>query len=105
MAYIYKITNDINDKVYIGKTNLNIKKRFTQHCTDAFKEKNEKRPLYRAMQKYGVEHFHISLIEETDPNEILHNQTDVILARPTQYHHNCNIQHRLLQCQKPILLK
>lgn len=31
-----------------------------------------------------------SLIEETDPNEILHNQTDVMLARPTQYHHNCN---------------
>jgi len=31
-----------------------------------------------------------NLIEETDPNEILHNQTDVMLARPTQYHHNCN---------------
>ena len=31
-----------------------------------------------------------NLIEETDPNEILHNQTDVLVARPTQYHHNCN---------------
>ncbi|MBE7707455.1 MAG: hypothetical protein E7Z88_01985 [Cyanobacteria bacterium SIG27] len=31
-----------------------------------------------------------NLIEETDPNEILHNMTDVLLARPTQYHHNCN---------------
>ncbi len=31
-----------------------------------------------------------NLIEETDPNEILHNQTDVIIGRPTQYHHNCN---------------
>ena len=28
--------------------------------------------------------------EETDPNEILHNQTDVMLARPTQFHHNDN---------------
>ena len=31
-----------------------------------------------------------NLIEETDPNTILHNSTDVALARPTQYHHNCN---------------
>lgn len=30
------------------------------------------------------------LIEETDPNEILHKMTDVMIARPTQYHHNCN---------------
>ena len=66
MAYIYKITNDVNEKVYIGKTNLNIKKRFAQHCADAFKTTNEKRPLYMAMRKYGVEHFNISLIEETN---------------------------------------
>ncbi len=31
-----------------------------------------------------------NLIEETDPDEILHNKTDVLVARPTQYHHNCN---------------
>ena len=30
------------------------------------------------------------LVEETDPNEILHEMTDVTLARPTQYHHNKN---------------
>ncbi len=30
------------------------------------------------------------MIEETDPNEILHNMTDVLIGRPTQNHHNCN---------------
>ena len=30
MAYIYKITNDINDKVYIGKTYFEIEKRFQE---------------------------------------------------------------------------
>lgn len=30
------------------------------------------------------------MLEETDPNEILHHKTDVMLARPTQYHHNDN---------------
>ncbi|MBQ8475444.1 hypothetical protein IJ531_00115 [bacterium] len=33
----------------------------------------------------------INLVEETDPNDILHNQTDVLIGRPTQYHHNCNM--------------
>ena len=70
MAYIYKIENDINGKIYIGKTEFSIEKRFKEHCTDAFRERSEKRPLYAAIRKYGVEHFHISLIEETDsPNE------------------------------------
>lgn len=30
------------------------------------------------------------MIEETDPNEILQTMTDVLIGRPTQYHHNCN---------------
>lgn len=69
MAYIYKIENDINGKIYIGKTEFSIKKRFKEHCNDAFRERNEKRPLYMAMRKYGIEHFHISLIEETNDPE------------------------------------
>ena len=69
MAYIYKITNDVNNKIYIGKTEFSIEKRFKEHCKDAFRERNEKRPLYSAMKKYGIEHFHIELIEETDNPE------------------------------------
>ena len=69
MAYIYQITNDINGKIYIGKTEFSIEKRFKEHCQDAFRDRNEKRPLYAAMRKYGIEHFHIELIEETDSPE------------------------------------
>ena len=69
MAYIYQITNDINGKIYIGKTEFSIEKRFKEHCQDAFRDKNEKRPLCAAMRKYGIEHFHIELIEETDNPE------------------------------------
>lgn len=69
MAYIYQIINDINDKIYVGKTEFSIEKRFKEHCADAFRERNEKRPLYSAMRKYGIEHFHIELIEETDNPE------------------------------------
>lgn len=70
MAYIYQIINDINDKVYVGKTEDTIEKRFKQHCSDAFTRGKEQRPLYAAMRKYGTQHFHIELIEETDsPSE------------------------------------
>ena len=69
MAYIYQITNDINGKIYIGKTEFSIEKRFKEHCQDAFRDRNEKRPLYAAMRQYGIEHFHIELIEETDSPE------------------------------------
>ena len=64
MAYIYKISNDINNKVYIGKTTYNIQKRWKEHCNDLHRRKLEKRPLYNAMNKYGIEHFYIELVEE-----------------------------------------
>lgn len=69
MAYIYQIVNDINDKIYVGKTENSIEKRFKQHCRDAFRRQCEQRPLYSAMRKYGIEHFHAELIEETDKPE------------------------------------
>lgn len=69
MAYIYKIVNDINQKIYIGKTDFSIEKRFKEHCKDAFKQHTEKRPLYAAMQKYGIEKFHLELVEETNNPE------------------------------------
>jgi group I intron endonuclease len=69
MAYIYEISNDINDKLYIGKTEDSIEKRFKQHCREAFRKRCEKRPLYAAMRLYGIEHFHIALLEETNEPE------------------------------------
>ena len=42
MAYIYKIINNINQKIYIGKTSSTIEKRFKEHCNDSKKERCEK---------------------------------------------------------------
>jgi hypothetical protein len=70
LAYIYLITNTINGKVYVGKTEDSIEHRFKEHICDSRKERCKNRPLYRAMNKYGVENFKVELIEETDIPEI-----------------------------------
>lgn len=64
MAFIYVITNDINGKQYVGKTNNTVEQRFKEHIRDSRKERCEKRPLYSAMNKYGVKHFFIKELEE-----------------------------------------
>ena len=69
MAYIYQIVNKINGKIYVGKTNFSLEKRFRAHCHDAFQLRCEKRPLYTAMRKYGIENFYIELLEETNEPE------------------------------------
>ena len=66
MSFIYVITNDINGKQYVGKTNWTIEKRFKEHIKDSKRERCEKRPLYNAMNKYGIEHFSVEQLEECD---------------------------------------
>lgn len=61
---IYKITNIINNKIYIGRT-LNYKKRVRQHKQIPFRKngKEKNRPLYKAMRKYGVDNFKFEIID------------------------------------------
>ena len=70
MPYIYKITNKINDKIYVGKTLDTIENRWREHKNDYQKRRNEKRPLYSAMRKYGIDNFFIEKIEECSIDEI-----------------------------------
>ena len=69
MAYIYKITNSINNKVYIGKTSKTIEERFKEHILDSKRERCEKRPLYNAFIKYGIENFFVEEIEKVPTDE------------------------------------
>ena len=70
MPYIYKITNKVNDKIYIGKTLNSIHKRWIQHQNAYQREHTENRPLYSAMKKHGIENFEISLVEECEESVI-----------------------------------
>lgn len=63
MGFIYKITNLVNNKVYIGLTTETIEKRWKNHIRCVGRVK---RHLYYAMEKYGVENFTIEEIDRSD---------------------------------------
>lgn len=65
---IYKITNQINGKVYIGQS-IHIKQRWKEHISDAIKEYSDA-PIHRAIRKYGKENFLFEIIEECDQQEL-----------------------------------
>lgn len=67
MIGIYKITNLINNKVYIGQS-TNIKERWKAHRSRPFQKNSEQYNslLYRSIRKYGLENFSFEIIEECD---------------------------------------
>lgn len=69
MGFIYKVTNNINNKVYIGKTLHNIEKRFNEHKWEA-KTNAKGRPFHLALNKYGSENFSIEILEEVEFNKL-----------------------------------
>ncbi len=67
---IYKITNLINKKIYIGKTTGTLKDRFKKHAWEDKSDNHFRMPIKKAIQKYGQENFTIDLIEECNVEEI-----------------------------------
>lgn len=63
-GYIYKITNLINEKVYIGQTTTTIDHRWGQHKT----YRNKRNHLYSALDKYGIDNFKIEEISHYTRN-------------------------------------
>lgn len=59
---IYKITNILNNKIYVGQTSKTIKERLTAHFHSAFDVKLNTR-FYRAIRKYGKSAFIIELLD------------------------------------------
>lgn len=65
MGYIYKITNKINNKVYIGQTSRTIEIRWKEHKKN-INSLCDRLPLYKALKKYGVDNFTIEEIDECE---------------------------------------
>lgn len=70
MHYIYKYTNKITGKHYIGQTN-NLQKRYNGHKSEAFNPKASgyNLPFHCAIRKYGIENFSYDILEEIEDGE------------------------------------
>ena len=73
--YIYKITNKINNKIYVGQTSKSIKYRFDLHVQNSKKEEiRKKQPIDAAIYRYGVENFIVEQIDVAIDKKDLSNK-------------------------------
>lgn len=86
MTGIYKITNLINDKSYIGQS-IDIERRFKMHKRTAFNKNSSSYhyPLYRAIRKYGIDKFSFDILEECLMEELDNKEIDYIEHYNTYY--------------------
>lgn len=89
MGYIYKITNCINDLIFIGKTEESIEQKWKIHNWEYNKGYKKYPLLYKAMQEFGIENFKIEKIEEI-PNELLSQKERDYIAIYNSYEKGYN---------------
>jgi group I intron endonuclease len=66
---VYKITNKLNNKIYIGITSQGAGVRYYKHLSDALH--GSPFPIHNALRKYGKENFTLEIIELCETSEIL----------------------------------
>lgn len=67
---IYKYTNLVNNKVYIGQTTEKIARRYYRHMNQL----DDNTYFHRAIKKYGIENFALEIVEDNIPLEELDNR-------------------------------
>jgi hypothetical protein len=92
--YIYKITNIVNNKVYIGKTKeyygkmkFGIIGRFNHHLNNAYvkSKQNDCPRFYNAIRKYGKDKFKIEQLEVCDEKNV-----DALEIKYIAFHESTN---------------
>jgi len=71
---IYRISNSVNDKVYIGQTIRSLDARLKRHFHDACRNPGSRLKIHRAINKYGTDKFSIEQIDEASSQEELNEK-------------------------------
>lgn len=87
MIGIYKITNTINGKSYIGQS-VDIYRRWKREKEDSnnINSRSYDYPLMKAFRKYGIENFNFEIIEECKIEELNENEIYWIDFYDTFFH-------------------
>ena len=81
MVGIYRITNLVNGKTYIGQS-IDIKRRFSEHRCISHESNIH---LKRALKKYGKENFKYEVLEECDISELDEKEVYYISTLKPEY--------------------
>ena len=73
VGVVYKISNSINSKIYVGQTIRLLRVRFNEHCN------KDKGNLRNAIDKYGRENFTIEVLCECDSIEELNEREEFFI--------------------------
>jgi group I intron endonuclease len=85
---IYKITNKINGKVYVGQTIGSIYSRFKSHTYKSSKCTK----LYNSIKKYGKENFKIEIIEKCNSMKELNKREEYWISKLNTIEDGYNLQ-------------
>lgn len=90
IGHIYKITNKINGKIYIGQTIQTVKARWYRHCGKKSLSKNEMdMHIKRAILKYGKQNFEVETLEDCD-SKFLNDREIYYISYYDSYKHGYN---------------
>lgn len=94
---VYKITNLVNGKIYIGQTINEIEKRFRRHINDAINGKLDTK-FARAIRKYGEDNFIIESIDKAKTQEELNQKEHDWIVFYNTVDNGYNETDSLLKC-------
>lgn len=86
---IYIITNDINDKVYIGQTVKTLEERKQDHFNTL--RSGGSTHIYNAMRKYGWEHFSFAVLATAVTQDELDDLEDMYILKYDSIKHGYNM--------------
>lgn len=89
-GYIYKITNLVNGKVYIGQTIRGIQTRFKEHLENSLYQNTH---LYSAIRKYGQDKFVVEQLDIAESQEELDSKEKYWI----NYYDSINTGYNMIQ--------
>lgn len=94
---IYKITNLVNGKVYIGQSARGVQQRFVRHIQDAMSGRLDTH-FARAMRKYGENNFVVESIDTADTQEELNRKEQYWIHEYDSIRHGYNETDAACKC-------
>ena len=89
MYSVYKITNLVNNKIYIGQSARGVAQRFYRHICDAMNGTIDTH-FARAIRKYGPENFMVDIIDSASNQEELNQKEQYWIREYDSIRHGYN---------------